>query len=42
MKKRVFAMLMAAVMAFSLVACSNKTDMPPIPPRRSSWAAWAP
>ena len=26
MKKRVFAMLMAAVMAFSLVACGNKTD----------------
>ena len=25
MKKRVFAMLMAAVMAFSLVACGNKT-----------------
>ena len=26
MKKRVFAMLMAAVMAFSLVAFGNKTD----------------
>ena len=26
MKKRVFAMLMACVMAFSLVACGSKTD----------------
>lgn len=26
MKKRVFAMLMAAVMAFSLVACGSKSD----------------
>ena len=26
MKKRVFAMLMAVVMAFSLMACGNKTD----------------
>ena len=26
MKKRVFAMLMAVVMAFSLMACGNKAD----------------
>ena len=26
MKKKVFAMLMAVVMAFSLMACGNKTD----------------
>lgn len=47
MKKKVVAMFLAAVMAFSLVACGNKTDNggsgdAPIPPRRSSWAASAP
>lgn len=47
MKKRIFAMLMAAVMAFSLVACGNKADNggsgdAADTARRSSWAAWAP
>lgn len=49
MKKRVFAMLMACVMAFSLMACGNKMDnggtgdgaaTPGLRP--SSWARWAP
>ena len=48
MKKRVFAMLMACMMALSLVACGNKTTttaaavtVPTAPGQRpSSWAWW--
>lgn len=52
MKKKVVAMFLAAVMAFSLVACGSKSDNggsgdasgteTPAAPRPLSWAASAP
>lgn len=46
MKKKVVAMFLAAVMAFSLVACGSKSDnggrAMPAAPRPLSWAASAP